>query len=116
MTVSPIVTSSDALFEQEGKRITLLGTYVQIDVRMRQRPPEVYRGHAGVQLSDGTTVYLEPLWLEAAIRSEAERTRTGKKVRVTGTFYTQMPPAPEPMTLPMVPCLHPVTTVVEVLD
>ncbi|MBW2256465.1 MAG: hypothetical protein JRI25_17980, partial [Deltaproteobacteria bacterium] len=95
-----------------GERVVVVGTYQQLDVRMREVPPPEYLGHASVVLSDGTLVLLEPIWADAAIRSEEERAVfDGKRVRVTGTLHARAPEPPEPDATMINPAISPVECV-----
>lgn len=104
---------SKADFEgQDGKRVTVVGVYRQHDVRMRQRPPARFVGHALVELGDGVTVLLEPIWSPAAKRGGDEiAAHEGKKVQVTGTFHVHGVDPPEPMATMTGPCISPVESV-----
>ena len=96
----------------DGERVVVIGTYNQLDVRMRQKPPPVYKGHAAITMADGNLVLLEPIWADAAIRSEEERAAwDGKGVRVTGTLYVRGPEPPEPMATMVMPTLSPVEAI-----
>jgi hypothetical protein len=95
-----------------GSRVLLVGTYQQVDMRMRQKPPPVYRGHVALKLSDGTLVLLEPGWSKAAIRSPEERERyDGKRVEVTGIIHARSPEPPEPAAHTIGPVLSPVEVI-----
>jgi hypothetical protein len=97
---------------QSGRRVILVGIYHEVDLRMRQKPPPQYAGHAAIKLSDGTDVLLEPGWSAAAIRSPEERARYGgRRVEVTGTIHPQAPPPAEPVAYVMGPCLSPVEAI-----
>ena len=95
-----------------GSRVRLVGTYHQVDMRMRQTPPPKYQGHTAVRLSDGTDVLLEPGWSEAAIRGAEERERhDGKRVEVTGVIHARSPEPPEPAAHVTGPVLSPVEAI-----
>jgi hypothetical protein len=95
-----------------GQRARVVGTYRQVDMRMRQKPPPRYVGHAAVELSDGTRVLLEPGWSQAAIRSAEERALyDGKRVEVTGVIHQRSPSPPEPAAHVVNPTVSPVETV-----
>jgi hypothetical protein len=97
---------------QSGGRVILVGTYHDIDLRMRQKSPPQYAGHVAIKLKDGTDVLLEPGWSAASIRGPEERARYGgKRVEVTGTIHHQAPPPPEPIAYVMGPCLSPVEVI-----
>jgi hypothetical protein len=88
------------------------GTYVEVDMRMRQTPPPRHIGHAAVQLDDGTLVYLEPPWSKEAIRPPDERrTLTGKRVIATGAVHAVCPEPKQPMAHVSGPCITPVENV-----
>jgi len=81
---------------RSGQRALLIGTYREVDLRMRQRPPAVYDGHVAIGLRDGADVLLEPSWSERSIRSAEERSRyAGVVVEVNGVVHDRTPPPPE---------------------
>ena len=91
------------------KRARVVGTYHQLDTRMRKQGAPVYRGHAAVRLGDGTEVLLEPTWSQAAIRDQQERDQfDGKSVEVTGTLHSQPPQSPDQAAQIVAPCVSPV--------
>lgn len=95
-----------------GTEPTVLeGTYRRVDARMRPTPPAVYAGHAAVELDDGRRVWLEAPWSPEAIRSPTEQALEGHRVRVTGVLHARPPEAPDPVAMPLVPCLAPVLEV-----
>jgi len=95
-----------------GSRVRVVGTYHQVDMRMRPKPPPRYVGHAAVRLSDGTQVLLEPAWSKAALRGSEERTLyDGKRVEVTGVIHERSPSPPEPAAHPINPTLSPVEAI-----
>ncbi|MFY0563509.1 hypothetical protein ACN28E_06655 [Archangium lansingense] len=92
-----------------GRRVLLVGIYQQVDMRMRPKPPPVYRGHVAVTLIDGTQVLLEPNWSQAAIRSPEEReNHEGRRVEVTGIIHEESPAPPEMAAYTTGPVLSPV--------
>ncbi len=96
----------------DGRRVAVVGTYVQMDARMLPEPPPEYEGHAAVRLADGGEVWLEPSWSDAAIRPAEERERfTGREVEVVGLLHAEAPEAPEPVAQIVSPCLSPVEEV-----
>ncbi|WP_224370951.1 hypothetical protein [Hyalangium versicolor] len=95
-----------------GRRVRVVGTYHQVDMRMKPKPPAQYRGHAAVRLGDGTDILLEPGWSKAAIRSQAERERhDGKHVEIIGVLHEQSPAPPEPAAYVVGPALSPVESI-----
>ena len=95
-----------------GQKRTVVGTYVELDPRMKQTPPPVHVGHAGVQLDDGTLIFLEPPWTKEAIRPPDERrSLAGKRVEATGTLYARCPEPKQPMAHLIGPCVTPVDNV-----
>jgi hypothetical protein len=108
----PTVAAQADIKAHAGERVVVVGTYRQLDVRMMEIPPPEYVGHASVTLSDGTLVLLEPIWAEAAIRSEEERSAfDGKRVRVTGVLHSRAPEPPEPDATMINPAISPVERV-----
>lgn len=95
-----------------GQRVTLAGTYRQVDLRMRRKPPPVYTGRVAVVLDDGTKVLLEPNWSEAGARGPEELERyDGERVEATGVVHSRSPKPPEPIAYITGPCLSPVEDV-----
>jgi hypothetical protein len=91
---------------------TVIGTYEELDMRMKPKPPPLHLGHVGIRRDDGSLVFLEPPWSKQAIRAPDERrTLAGKRVAATGTFHARCPEPKEPMALPIGPCLSPVENV-----
>lgn len=112
MTQLPRCESQQDIQKLSGSRVRVVGTYHQVDMRMRPKPPPQYRGHAAVRLADGTQVLLEPAWSEAAIRDSEERTRyDGQRVEVTGVIHERSPEPPEPAAHPINPTLSPVEAI-----
>lgn len=77
----------------DGQTVRVCGHYQAIP---RPRPggpaPDAQRDHAILVLRDGTHVYLETLFTEAAVRPPAERARLdGKPVCAEGTLHRIMP-------------------------
>lgn len=96
----------------DGRRAIVIGTYVQVDVRQRPKPPPVRRGHAAIQLSDSTLVLLEPVWKKEAVRPAEEISQwEGRKVRVRGFLHRVAPEAPDPVANLLWPCVSPVESV-----
>jgi hypothetical protein len=92
-----------------GKRVAVTGTYIAIDLRMRQKGAPATFGHAAVQLCDDTEVLLEPSWSPSARRSEAERSRfAGKRVEVIGSICLEPPKPTQPVAYVVAPCISPV--------
>ena len=109
-----LLTTADAVPALDGQRVTVLGTYTEVDVSRRHprdtRPPRLL-GHVAVVLSDGRKVYLEPSWSPEALRSEEERAAwRDKPVRVTGTLHARMPEPEVPVASLTAPCLSPVVS------
>lgn len=95
-----------------GGQVLLVGTYQQVDMRMRPKPPPLYQGHVAVVLSDGTQVLLEPSWSKAAIRSPEEREQyDGRRVELTGVIHARSPAPPEMMAYVTGPVLSPIERV-----
>jgi hypothetical protein len=106
------VTTGSEIEAADGAEAEVVGTYGQVDVRMRQKGEPVYRGHAAVTLEDGTLVTLEPVWSEAALRPAEEIERCdGKSVVVRGTLHAQAPEPDEPVATIVSPCVSPVLSV-----
>ena len=100
------IVSLPQLEQCSSQRATVIGTYHEIDVRMKQREPVKYVGHSAVTLDDGTDVYLEPVWSSVALRASSERRQfNGRRVAVTGIVFSEMPQPPEPVAHPIAPCV-----------
>lgn len=109
--------SLEDIYERTGERALVVGTYRQIDVRMRKKGEPKYTGHVAVRLMDETDVMLEPSWSTAAIRSVAERSQfDGKRVEVIGTIHLRAPEPPEEIAYILGPCVSPVEVVQEVRE
>jgi hypothetical protein len=90
----------------DGQVVTLVGTYRQVDVRARPRPPAVFAGHAAVRLADGHDVLIEPTWSDRARRSPQEISRAdGRRVAVTGVVRSRCPEPDEPAASIVGPCV-----------
>ncbi len=112
MTQLPRCELQQDIHKLSGSRVRVVGTYHQVDMRMRPKPPPQYRGHAAVRLADGTQVLLEPAWSKAALRSPEERMLyEGKRVEVTGIIHARSPSPPEPAAHPINPTLSPVEAI-----
>lgn len=112
MPPSPI-TQLHALREQDGKEVVLEGVYRLMDVGMRVSIPPKYKGNAAVEL-EGGRVLLEPVWAPEALRTQEELALDGARVRVSGRFYLRAPESPTGASNLLLPCLHPVQSVVAV--
>lgn len=115
VTSLPLVSHADEIPSLDGQTVVLKGTYTEVDVRKRHprdtRPPNLL-GHVALVLSDGRSVYLEPIWSNKALRPETERqTWRDQPVRVTGTLHARMPEPEVPVASLVAPCLSPVTTI-----
>jgi hypothetical protein len=77
-----------------GKQVRIIGKYVQVDVRPRPIPPNIYRGHSAIVLENGGGILLYPYWHSLAIRPSEEIAKfENKRVIVIGKF---VPEAPQP--------------------
>lgn len=104
-------TAAD-IVRRDGLPGVVVGTYEQLDVRMRPRGAPVYRGHAVVRLDDDTLVTLEPMWKPEAIRPPDEIARfDGQRVGVRGTVLASAPEPDEPSASIVGPCVSPVDTI-----
>jgi hypothetical protein len=102
----PVVAHKADIDTYALEMVRVIGRYIQIDVRQRQRHSPVYSGHVALVLGDGTNVLLNPIWESAAKRSPDEITRyEGKRVIVIGTIYPQAPSSPENEANVLMPCL-----------
>lgn len=98
-----------AIQANTGKRVMVIGTYIQIDIRMRKKGKPQHIGYAAVQLTDETLVLLGPSWSSAAIRSVEERVQfENKQVEVIGTVHLQTPEHPKQIAYVMGSCISPV--------
>lgn len=100
------------LVRADGREVTIHGRYVAISEPIRgaehiDRPKD----HATVVLTDGTEVFLEPLYADEATRPAEELARyDGAQVRARGTIHKIMPAVGES---PIAPCLAGVQDVEE---
>lgn len=94
---------------RSGQCVILIGTYHQVDMRMRRKSPPLYAGHVAIRLRDGTDVLLEPSWSTAGIRNLEEQARFGGKVvEVTGVVHSLTPKPAETVAYAIGPCVSPV--------
>jgi hypothetical protein len=113
-TELPTVSASEDIQQQTGKRVRLVGRYIQIDVRMRQVPPPVYNGHVAIALEDQTEVLLYPIWDSQAKRPPEEIARyENLPVAVIGTVLLEAPDSPEDAANLCSPCLVSVESIVQ---
>ena len=102
---APLVTTARELEARRGQVVLLRGRYVQIDVRTPPQQPAVYRGHAGIILTDGTTVALYGSEQPEAIRPSDELSRFADQL-VTVVGKLQLAQAlPGYTNGPVRPCL-----------
>jgi len=90
--------------------VRVIGKYARVDVRRRQEPPPVYRGHVALILAEGTAertkVFLHPTWHPEAIRPAAEIARYNNRlVVVVGKFVPESPQSPNFAAHPIKPCM-----------
>ncbi|MFZ6011721.1 MAG: hypothetical protein ACOYXT_15365 [Bacteroidota bacterium] len=110
------ITTLNDIRRNHSRQVICTGYYRQHDVRKgRDRHgPEEYYGHVFIELQDGTTVMLYPIWHESCIRSNDEILAfEGKLVDVTGTIFLEAPNISTefPAQNLMLPCL---TEIVEI--
>jgi hypothetical protein len=102
----PAVSRGDQIEANDGARVRVIGKYVEIDARMRQPPPPRHVGHAAIELSDGATVSLLPMWDPDALRPQAEADAfRDKQVEVVGVLHAIAPAEPHGGASPMNPAL-----------
>ena len=102
----PRCDSKEDLQRLSGKNVVLIGTYVEIDSRMKATPPPQYTGLAAVQLKDGTQIMLEPSWSLPAQRPLEERQRlAGRKVELKGTLHRRTPAPHQLRSFLVNPCV-----------
>lgn len=96
----------------DGQRVHVIGVYTLHNV-MPSRKLDEATAPVRLTLGDGLGPYVAAYWHADAARSATEKaTYTGKRVRLTGTFHTKMPPAPDPRMAQMGgPCVHPVESI-----
>ncbi|MFM2478178.1 hypothetical protein [Celerinatantimonas sp. MCCC 1A17872] len=113
----PRVLSQKDIAPHNGLKVTVIGTYRQIDIRYKQQSKTEYSGYVGIALSDGQIVMLEPSWSAAALRSNEEVLLfNGKLVSVIGILHAEAPPPEEPSAALVTPCLRGVQSIECVLD
>ena len=87
------VRTREDLVRADGRQVTIHGRYEAIRKPIPggahiERPKD----HATVVLTDGTVVFLEPLYADAATRPAEELTRyEGAQVKARGNIYKIMP-------------------------
>lgn len=59
----------------DGQRVLVTGRYHALAVYQGDEQPDIEEGHAGLTLSDGKEILLEPNWSGAARRDPEERSR-----------------------------------------
>ncbi len=102
----PAITRGDQIKASDGARVRVIGTYVEIDARMAQRPPPRYVGHAAIKLADGATVSLLPVWDPDALRPEAEAAAfRDTQVEAVGILRATAPAEPHGGASPIGPAL-----------
>lgn len=102
----PSVTRGDQIAANDGARVKLRGTYVEVDVRMRQEPPPRYIGHVAIKLADGAQVALLPVWSPDALRPEAEVAQfKDHAVEVIGVLRQRAPAEPHGGASPINPAI-----------
>jgi hypothetical protein len=108
----PTCTTLAECKAHEGKRVTVVGIYTLFNV-MPARPLDKETAPVRIVFGDEIGPYLGAYWHPDARRAQSETTRLeGKRVRVTGTFLSAMPPNPDPRAASLGgPCLHPVESV-----
>ena len=107
----------DELRANDGKRVTVVGTYRATRVEMKKQPgkPNV---HAQIDTPGGVLVL--GIYYQAEGRRPAEELARldGKRVRVVGTINVKPPTQTSPEGIPMAtmiePCVSPVESVTEV--
>ncbi len=110
----PTVMSASDIERNEGQLVHVIGTYELMDVRKKQTPPPVYKGHAEVKLEDGTRICLLPPWKPEAVRPQQERDQyAGQKVAVHGFIVSSAPPDPSGAASIVMPCMAAVTGIVD---
>lgn len=111
----PVCESAPDLEAHDGETVAVVGTYSQVDMNAHPRRGPVYRGHVGVELADGTLVYLGPTWSDDSQRPEDEIERLeDKHVRAIGALQEEMPDPPQEVAHILGACLHPVDSVEQV--
>lgn len=102
----PAVASAADVGANDGAQVRLVGTYTELDARMKQEPPPVYAGHVAIVLGDGSQVTLLPVWHKDALRPEDEIARLrGQQVEVVGTVFKRAPTDPRGGASPIGPAI-----------
>lgn len=105
-------TTRDDIAKLSGQRVKVIGTYGQVDSRMRPRGKPLHLGHVDVTLEDGTGILLGPSWSAEARRSPEERAAyDGARVEVTGILHRESPRPPMEMAYRIGPTLSPVESI-----
>jgi len=79
--------------ENHMKKVMIIGTYTQVDIRMRREdPPVKYTGQVCLVLEDNTPVFIYPPTSQEAVRARKEiREMEGQLVKAVGIIYKHMP-------------------------
>jgi len=102
----PAVASAADVGANDGAQVRLVGTYTELDARMKQAPPPVYAGHVAIVLGDGSQVTLLPVWHKDALRPEDEIAQLrGQQVEVVGTVFKRAPADPRGGASPIGPAI-----------
>ena len=102
----PLVKTAAQLAANEGKKVRLQGTYIEVDARRHRVGPPQHIGFVKIILEDLTRVMLLATWEEDALRPKSEvETYNKTKVEVVGTLYGEAPPDPEGGAMQQSPCI-----------
>jgi hypothetical protein len=110
--MTPIISQKNDIATNDRKEAKVVGLYIQIDVRMRQKTPPLFDGHVAILLEDDTQVLLYPVWDKQARRDSQEITQfEGRRVEVSGKLYARAPENSEGSSNLRLPCLKDITAI-----
>ncbi|MDD3876050.1 MAG: hypothetical protein PHT69_05480 [Bacteroidales bacterium] len=89
----PKIETMRDVVENHMKKVTVVGVYTQVDIRLRrENPPVKYSGQVCLTLEDNTQIFIYPPTSQEAIRARKEiRTMEHQQVKAVGIIYKHMP-------------------------
>jgi hypothetical protein len=110
--MTPLISQKKDIAVYDLQEARVVGRYIQIDVRMRQKAPPCYNGHVAILLDDDTKVLLYPVWDAQARRNSQEIAQfEGQRVEVIGKLYACAPEDSEGNSNLRLPCLENITAI-----
>lgn len=106
--MQPTVVDIEGIRLFDGSSVSLVGIYMQHDVRkgLRRQGPVEFYGDVVIVLDDGTEVLLYPIWHKEKIRpSEEIEQFENEKVVVKGDVFAVAPSSEENLANLLMPCI-----------